>query len=97
MPTCSDDGKHHQLARVSAAAITKVCKILIINDLFSFLTVIDVVDFLHCPMNNLVDDDALRICYVFISQYPKQPLQHGRDEDEGGTPSHHTAAGIIES
>ena len=31
---------------------------------------------------------------VFISQYPKQPLQHGRDEDEGGTPSHHTAAGI---
>ena len=69
------------------------------------MTVIDVVDFLHCPMNNLVDDDALRICYVFISQYPKQPLlfisqypkqplQHGRDEDEGSTPSHHTAAGI---
>ena len=31
---------------------------------------------------------------VLTSQYPKQPLQHGRDEDEGGTPSHHTAAGI---
>ena len=34
---------------------------------------------------------------VLTSQYPKQPLQHGRDEDEGGTPSYHTAAGIIES
>ena len=31
---------------------------------------------------------------VLTSQYPKQPLQHGRDEDEGSTPSHHTAAGI---
>ena len=52
--TISDDGKYHQLSRLSAAAITKVCKILTINDL---LTNIDVADFLHWPINNLVDDD----------------------------------------
>ena len=45
MPTCSDDGKHHQLARISAAAITKVCKILTINDVFDDHIV--TADFLH--------------------------------------------------
>ena len=57
-----------------------------------FLLMISIADFDHWPIIMLMM--MHRQFAVLTSQYPKQPLQHGRDEDEGGTPPHHTAAGI---